>query len=68
MSPTLRASNLRLIGGAALALAGIATAIFLLPDASKKQLQTEKALKDASSSFDRQVRELRAVQAESESA
>jgi len=66
MSPTLRASNLRLIGGGVLALAGIAIAIFLLPDASKKQLQTEKALKDASSSFDRQVKELRTVQAESD--
>jgi len=66
MSPTLRASKFRLAGGAVLAVAGIAIAVFLLPDASQKQLQTEKALKDASASFDRQVKELRAIQAESD--
>ena len=66
MSTSLRASKFRLIGGAVLALAGLAVALFLLPDASQKQVQTEKALKDASSSYDRQVKELKSAQAESD--
>jgi hypothetical protein len=66
MSPTLRASKFRLIGGAVLALTGIVIAMFLLPDASQKKVQTERALKDASTSFDRRVRELDAIQAESD--
>ncbi|MDR3671969.1 MAG: hypothetical protein P4L36_14060 [Holophaga sp.] len=65
MSTTLRASKFRLIGGGILAAVGLIIAVFLLPDASQKQLQTQRALKDASSSFDRQNRELQAAQAES---
>ena len=66
MSTTLRASKFRLIGGGVLALAGLITAVFLLPDASQKRLQTEKALKDAASSYDRQLRGLQGAQAESD--
>ena len=66
MSTTLRASKFRLIGGAILAVAGLAIATFLLPDASQKQLQTEKALKDASSVYDRQVKDLKNAQAEAD--
>ena len=66
MSTSLRASKVRLIGGAILALAGLAIAIFLLPDASQKRLQTEKSLKEASTSYDRQIKDLQAAQAESD--
>ena len=66
MSTSLRASRFRLIGGAILAVAGLAIATFLLPDASQKQLQTEKALKDASSVYDRQVKDLKNAQAEAD--
>jgi gas vesicle protein len=64
MSTSLRASKFRLIGGTILAVAGLVTATFMLPDASQKRLQTEKALKEASSSFDRQVKDLKNAQAE----
>ncbi len=60
----LRASAFRLGGGAFLALAGLVTAVFVLPDASQKRQQTEKALKDASRNFDRQVQDLKSTQAE----
>ena len=66
MSTSLRASKFRLIGGAVLALAGLAVALFLLPDASQKQFQTEKAVKEASTSYDRQIRELQSAQAEAD--
>jgi hypothetical protein len=66
VSTTLRASKFRLIGGGILALAGLLIAAFLLPDASQKQLQTTKALKDASSTFARQVNDLKATQAEAD--
>ena len=36
----------------------------MLPDASQKRQQTEKALKDASRNFDRQVQDLKSAQAE----
>jgi len=66
MSTSLRASRFRLIGGAILAVAGLVTAVFLLPDASQKRMQTEKALRDASSTFDRQVKELQNAQAQAD--
>jgi len=66
MSTSLRASKFRLIGGAVLALAGLITAVFLLPDASQKRMQTEKALKEASAIYDRQVRDLKSAQAEAD--
>lgn len=64
MSTSLRASKFRLIGGAILALAALVIALFLLPDASQKQLQTEKALKQAATVYDRQVKDLQSAQAE----
>ncbi len=66
MSTTLRASKFRLIGGGVLALAGLAIAVFLLPDASQRKVRTEQALKDASKSYDRQVQDLQAAQAEAD--
>ena len=66
MSTSLRASKFRLIGGAVLALAGLLIGIFLLPDASDKRQRTERSLKDASTTYDRQIKELRAAQAEAE--
>jgi len=66
MTVTLRASAFRLAGGAILAAAGLLTAVFLLPDASQRRLQTEKALKDASTTYDRQIRDLKSAQAEAD--
>jgi putative lipoic acid-binding regulatory protein len=66
MTTTLRASKFRLIGGGALALIGLVIAAFLLPDASQKQVQTEKALKDASTTYARQVKDLDSARAESD--
>lgn len=66
MSTSLRASKFRLIGGAVLALAGLVTAVFLLPDASQKRMQTQKALREASSTYDRQIRDLKSAQAEAD--
>ena len=66
MSTTLRASKLRLMGGAALALAGLFIGLFLLPDASDKRQRTEKALKEASATYDRQIKDLASAQAEAE--
>ena len=64
MTASLRASAFRLTGGAVLALAGLVTAIFLLPDASQKRAQTERALKEAAKTYDRQVQDLKSAQAE----
>ena len=66
MSTSLRASKFRLIGGGVLALVGLVVTLFMLPDASQKRVQTEKALKEASTSFDRQVKDLQAAQAEAD--
>jgi hypothetical protein len=49
-----------------LAVAGLATATFLLPDASQKRVQTSKALETAAITFDRQVAELKQAQAEAD--
>jgi hypothetical protein len=66
MSTTLRASSFRLAGGAILAVAGLAAAAFLLPDASQKKLQTGKTLEAAAITFDRQVADLKQAQAEAD--
>ena len=66
MSTTLRASTFRLAGGAVLAVAGLLTATFLLPDASQKRLQTGKALQNAAIAYDRQVADLKQAQAEAD--
>lgn len=64
MSSTLRASMWRLGGGAALAAAGLLVAIFLLPDASQKRTQTERAVVEAKTAADRQKSALDAARAQ----
>ena len=64
MSSSLRASMWRLGGGAALAAAGLAVAVFLLPDASQKRAQTERAVVEARAAADRQKSSLEAARAE----
>jgi hypothetical protein len=64
MSTSLRASKFRLAGGVLLALAGLLVTAFFLPDASQKRKQTEKAVKDATAAYDRQLSDLKAAQAE----
>jgi hypothetical protein len=66
MTTTLRASKIRLIIGATLALAGLVIAVFVLPDASQKQLQTKKALAEADTVSQRQKQDLKQAQAEAE--
>lgn len=66
MTTTLRASKFRLMGGAALALAGLLVAIFLLPDASQQQAQKERAVAEAEARFQSQQQDLKRVQAEAD--
>lgn len=66
MSSTLRASMWRLGGGAVLAAAGLLVAIFLLPDASQKRAQTERAVVEAKAAADRQKGALEAARAQAE--
>lgn len=66
MSSSLRASVWRLGGGAVLAVAGLAVALFMLPDASQKQAQTKKAVEEARAAASRQQDALKAAQAEAE--
>jgi hypothetical protein len=64
MTATLRASKFRLIGGAALALAGLLIAVFLLPDASQQQTQKRKAAADAQAALTVQQTSLDQARAE----
>jgi len=64
MSSSLRASLWRLGGGAALAAAGLVVAVFLLPDASQKRAQTERAVVEAKTAADRQKTALEAARAQ----
>jgi len=66
MTASLRASQFRLAGGAVLAAAGLVTALFVLPDASQKQLKTAQSLKDAASAYDRQLGDLKSARAEAD--
>jgi hypothetical protein len=66
MSSSLRASMWRLGGGAVLAAAGLAVAVFLLPDASQKRSQTERAVEEAKTAADRQKLALEAARAQAE--
>jgi hypothetical protein len=61
MSSTLRASTWRLGGGAVLAAVGLLVAAFLLPDASQKRTQTERAVVEAKTAADRQRAALEAA-------
>jgi hypothetical protein len=54
----------RLGGGAVLAVAGLLVAVFLLPDASQKRTQTERAVVEARSAADRQKGALEAARTE----
>jgi hypothetical protein len=64
MSSTLRASMWRLGGGAVLAAAGLLVAVFLLPDASQKRAQTERAVVEAKTAADRQRAALEAARSQ----
>ena len=66
MSASPRASLFRLGAGAVLALAGLLIGVLFLPDASQKQAETTKALKAASTAYDRQLRALADARAEAE--
>ena len=66
MTASLRASKFRLAGAAVLAAAGLLTALFVLPDASQKQLKTAQALRDAEAAYERQSSELKKARAEAE--
>jgi len=66
MTATLRASKFRLIGGAILALAGVLTAIFLLPDASQQRIRQQRAVADAKAAAESQEAALAAARAEAE--
>lgn len=64
MSSSLRASMWRLGGGAVLMAAGLLVALFLLPDASDKRAQTERAVVEAKAAADRQKSSLEAARTE----
>lgn len=64
MTPSLRASTIRLIIGASLAAIGLAIFAFVLPDASQKRSQRQKAATQAQATLQRQQKELEAAQAE----
>lgn len=66
MNRPLRASTFRLGGGLLLLIAAIAVAIILLPDASEKRVQQEKAFKDAKTQLDAQEVELGKLKTRSE--
>jgi hypothetical protein len=65
MTVSLRTSSIRLIIGATLAVAGLAVLILVLPDASHKLGQRQRAATQARGSLDRARAELEAAQAES---
>jgi len=58
MNRTLRASTIRLGGGVVMLVAAIVIALFMLPDASQKRVQQQKAFKDAKAQLERQEVEL----------
>jgi hypothetical protein len=66
MISSLRTSTIRLIVGGSLAVLGLAVFIFVLPDASQRRSQRQKAATDAKVTLERQQRDLEAAQAEAE--
>ena len=66
MNRSLRASALRFAGGVILLIAALAVALFMLPDASQKRLQQEKAFREAQVQRDTQESELAKLKARSE--
>lgn len=66
MNRTLRASTIRLAGGGVMFFAALAIAVFVLPDASQKRVQQQKAFKDAKAHLERQEAELGKLRARAE--
>lgn len=66
MNRTLRSSTIRLGGGLLLLAAALAVALFLLPDASQKRGQQEKAFRSAKVQLETQEAELGRLQARAE--
>lgn len=64
MNKSLRTSSIRLIVGGSLALIALGVFVFVLPDASEKRSQRQKAAGEAQSSLQRQQKELESAQAE----
>jgi hypothetical protein len=63
---SLRASTIRLIVGLSLFLAALAVAVFLLPDASQKRVQQEKAYREARLQLENQEAQLDKLKARAE--
>jgi len=66
MNRSLRASTIRLAGGLVLFAAAIAVALFMLPDASQKRVQQQKAFRDAKAQLEAQEVELGKLKARAE--
>jgi hypothetical protein len=66
MITPLRSSTIRLIAGGAMALLGLVTALFVLPDASQRRSSSERAAQNASKDLQRKEAELQAYQAEAQ--
>jgi hypothetical protein len=66
MISSLRTSTIRLIVGGSLGLIGLGVFAFVLPDASQRRSQRQKAAADAKVSLERQQRDLEAAQTEAQ--
>jgi len=66
MIAPLRSSTLRLMGGGAMAVVGLAILLFVLPDASQRRGRSLKAAQDATRDLERKNADLKAYQAEAE--
>ncbi len=66
MNRSLRASTLRLVGGLVLLGAALAVALFMLPDASQKRIQQEKAFGQARTQLKNQEDQLGKMKARAE--
>lgn len=67
MTRTLRASTFRLAGGGVMFIAALAIAVFVLPDASQKKGQQQKAYADAKTQLERKKDELGKLKARADS-
>jgi len=66
MNRSLRASSVRFIGGLVLLSAALGVALFMLPDASQKRVQQEKAFREAHTQLKAQEAELEKLKARAE--
>jgi hypothetical protein len=66
MITPLRSSTFRLIGGGVMAVLGLATFLFVLPDAAQRRGRSEKAALDAAKELSRKDTDLKAYQAEAQ--